>query len=430
MTIVQILALAFLGGSTAVAAASIAYATKSETTWTDPAWGWFRGLISSTWGWHYLPRVRDITLTTESDRVRAQLREVWADEDAEYRDAYHRNNLARGLPGGLDKVRSDRKKQLAERAKQLKEIREFALGALVAWLVCGVALVPVVAGSFFLKLQAAREFMTGSQNLQAFYLTIVGLPPIRLTAVEIVCVALVLFELVFGVTLQLAGERLHQAKAGTHDEPTGRWQFLRVVSVLGIIAMLGLEGTLGFFRGQLETGGDIFGTAWLVVLSVLVPLLAVVVAYILKGELKNALGFAGWIVRRFGFVGLGLAVLALGLVAKGVTLAACLPILVAILGLNLLLKSGEFVKGLGYAAIGALDNYVEKRAEAKAKAAERAPTQKAADPEEDDQAAVTTVEVPPPGVHVLPPDPSRTDPMARGTGSGGRRSTAPTKRTN
>lgn len=281
-----------------VAVMSIVIARQNNEKWSAPALRWADKLFNYEPLAKYFGLVVEWFFQTDGQKLRKQLREIWEAQD----ERFEQDRAGITSREQLDELMEHREEQLKARAKERKDARDFSVGSVVVWVIAACTLPAVVAGSYYLKAQVAREFMIGSENLKKLQIAIGGLEPIQIGAVEIIVSVLVLFEIIFGVALHLSVDRQHQLKSSQHDDPVAWYKVMQWVSIMGILLLITVETMLGGFRGELEVGGDMYGRMWIMAASFLICSLTIMCSFLLKSQLKHAMGALAWIGRVIGFI--------------------------------------------------------------------------------------------------------------------------------
>lgn len=237
----------------------------------------------------------------ERESLLAQ-RELWRAEDAEYEGEYARTKDYTAL---RKKLLEERQIQLTARTAKQTLASGYTVGSMVTFLICLLALVPIQAASYYLKVQTARAFLVGSRNLMGLKLTILGFPLV-LHTVEVVTVGLMLLEIISGVVLSQAHDRLRQVKNEGLQESARRYQVQSQIAWALIVILVLTEAALGFWRGSMETKDSVFGILIMLVLSATIPSMTILVSYVLKGQLSQVAGPLGFFFRLVGLAVLSL----------------------------------------------------------------------------------------------------------------------------
>lgn len=270
---------------------SVVLATARGEVWYKPIQEW-------------VPLLHDwFRLTPEVQEQRA-LQAVWQSEDHDYAEQVRLS----GGPVQRKELITARKLQLKERAATRNAIRGYTWGSMFSFLLCLCALPPVLVASYYLKIQVAREFLVGSADLVGLQIVFLGIP-FQVHTTDLVATGLILLEVVGGVVLSHANDRLWQIKSKEVNEPERRYQVLQGLAWIMMVALILLEGGLGVFRGQLEAKGEMFATIWMVGISVVIPTMTMVCSFIIKSQISHV---AGPITAAFWSLAFVVVILAVG----------------------------------------------------------------------------------------------------------------------
>ncbi len=292
-----------------VAATSALVGANNGESWRLPAHRWFRGV--SSWFWER------VFGSSEKRKLIADFRALRDQEDAEY----SRRIAERMGPEDRARLVAARRQALKERAEDVVGVDTRTAISTIVWVLALLALIPAIGGSWFLKFQVGREFLTGSENLAGIPIVIGG-NLVNITAVHVICGLMVLIELVVGILLHLSIERLEQIKKGQISEGTAVYRVMLWGSLVLISSFFLLEALMGYVRGTMETGGDGFGTVFIIGVSVFASVITVALAFILKSQFKHAAPFLSWGLRiPLGLVGLVVLVIPISSLLIGAGLA-------------------------------------------------------------------------------------------------------------
>lgn len=254
--------------------------------WLTAVAGWDLMLAPIKWLW-------SLFNTDEKRQLATDQKALFAQEDA----AYARDIAGARNPDERKRVNDARREQLKARGDAYVGFTLRTASSAVLWFLVLAFFLPAMGGSWFLKFQVGREFMTGSQNLWGFPIFFNG-EIVTITAVHIVCAVMVIFEIGFGATLHLAMERIEQIKKGEIDDAIGTYEFLKKLCfwLLGLLFVT--EGVMGYVRGKMETGdNNAAGIFFLVAVSVMLSILTTVLAFVLKSQFKHVAPLFGWILK-------------------------------------------------------------------------------------------------------------------------------------
>ncbi|PIW36951.1 MAG: hypothetical protein COW24_02655 [Candidatus Kerfeldbacteria bacterium CG15_BIG_FIL_POST_REV_8_21_14_020_45_12] len=282
----------------AAAIASWLVATKNNEGWAEPAKRWFSGAINTRWIFEIVADIAKFSYAhTERDKLHGDLRDVRDREDSDFRQAMAEVRTKEERRA----VTADRRKVLRSRGDEVVGFNIRTATSFIVWALALVGLMPALAGSWFLKFQIGREFLTGSENLVGIPIWFAG--SVRnITAVHIICALMVLIELVIGILVHLSLERLDQIRKDHIEDGALQYKALLIIGLMGGFGLLVLETVMGWVRGQMETGGDGAGTLFVIGISIGASAVTMALAYVLKSQFKHAAPFLAWCGKTLIFV--------------------------------------------------------------------------------------------------------------------------------